>query len=295
MSGERPSGVPVRLSDGRRLGYAERGDPAGRPVLDFHGNPGSRLSAWGTGDAIRDAGVRLISVDRPGIGASDPSPGRRVADWPADVGELADQLGLERFGVLGHSVGAAYAAACADALPERVTAAALVSPIVPLDRPGAVDELGKPAQWRLARDHPRALRAVLRALFLFSRLTPSGAHRLFAARSTASEREISSRPEVIDRALVSAREALRGGADGLVDDMRVAMRPWGFDPADIRVPLLVWQGDEDSSIPESWGEWWAAAVPGARLIRCPGEGHLLIEERIGEILEALCREGAPAR
>jgi pimeloyl-ACP methyl ester carboxylesterase len=211
------------------------------------------------------------------------------------VAQLADQLGLEHFGVMGHSVGAGYAAACADALPERVTAVALVSPIVPLDRPGAVDELGKAAQWRMARDYPGALRAVLWALFLLARFSPSLSRRLFGARSTASEREISSRPEVVERALASAQEAFRRGAGGLVDDMRVVMRPWGFDPADIRIPLFVWQGDEDSSIRGSWGEWWARAVPGARLTRCPGEGHLLIEERIGEILEALCREGAPAR
>ena len=282
------------LRDGRRLGYAVRGDPSGTPVLDFHGNPGSRLSAWGTDEAVRDAGVRLIGVDRPGIGLSDPSLDRSVSDWPADVVELADQLGLEHFAVMGHSVGAAYAAACADALPERVTAAALVSPIVPLDRPGAVDELGKPTQWRMARDHPRALRAVLRALFLLARFSPTLARRVFDSRSTVSEREISSRPEVMERALASAEEALRRGAHGLVDDMRVALRPWGFDPADIRVPVLVWQGGEDSSIRASWGGWWARTVPGARLIRCPGEGHLLIEERIGEILDALCREEVPA-
>jgi pimeloyl-ACP methyl ester carboxylesterase len=69
--------------------------------------------------------------------------------------------------------------------------------------------------------------------------------------------------------------------------MRVAIRPWGFDPGRITPPLTIWQGDQDSSIRASWGDWWAAAVPGARLVRCPGEGHLLIEDRIGEILDAL--------
>jgi pimeloyl-ACP methyl ester carboxylesterase len=279
------------------LGYAERGVSAGSPVLDFHGNPGSRLSFWGGDDVIRSSGVRLISVDRPGIGLSDPRPHRSVRDWSADVLQLAAVLGLERFAVLGHSVGGAYAAACAHDLPERVSAAALVSPIIPLDSPQAVDELGKPGQWLLARDRPRTLRVAIRALFLLARLAPSLARRVFGARSTPAEQAISSRPEVMRRALDSARESTRQGTRGLVDDMRAVMRPWGFDPAEIRVPVTIWQGDRDSSIREPWGDWWAERVPGAQLMRCAGEGHLLIEERIGDILDALVAAAArvPAR
>jgi pimeloyl-ACP methyl ester carboxylesterase len=282
----------VRLHDGRHLGYSQRGLPAGRPVLDFHGNPGSRLSFWGTDDAIAGLDVRLISVDRPGIGLSDPRPGRRVADWAVDAAGLADALGIERFAVMGHSVGGAYAAACAAGLPSRVTAAGLVSPIIPLDAPGAFGELGKPGQWLLARDRPWLARASLRTLFLLARAAPSLARRVFGSRSTTAERAISARPEVMARALASARESTRQGARWLVEDMRAAIAPWGFDPARIAVPVFVWQGDQDSSIRESWGDWWAEHVPGAVLIRCPGEGHLLIEERIGEILGTLASAGA---
>ncbi len=281
----------MRLRDGRALGYSERGAAGGRPVLDFHGNPGSRLSFWGDDEVVREAGVRLIGVDRPGIGLSSPQHGRRIADWAADVEGLADALGLERFAVMGHSVGGAYAAACAYGLPERVTAAGLVSPIIPLDSPDAFDELGKPGQWLLARDRPRLMRVSIRTLFLLARIAPSFARRVFGSRSTPAERAISSRPEVMARALASARESTRQGARGLVDDMRAAIRPWGFDPSRIGVPVIVWQGDQDSSIIESWGDWWADAVPTATLIRCRGEGHLLIEERIGEILAhaGVCR------
>jgi pimeloyl-ACP methyl ester carboxylesterase len=281
----------ARLPDGRLLGYGERGSRDGRPVIDFHGNPGSRLSFWGSDDVIRAAGARLISVDRPGIGLSTPEPGRRVADWAADVEGLADALGIERFAVMGHSVGGAYAAACAHGLPERVTAAGLVSPIIPLDSPEAFGELGKPGQWLLARDRPRLMRVSIRTLFLLARVAPSFARRVFGSRTTPAERAISSRPDVVARALASARESTRQGARGLVDDMRAAIRPWGFDPSGIRVPVFVWQGDQDSSIVESWGDWWADAVPTATLIRCRGEGHLLIEERIGEIVATLASGG----
>ena len=282
----------VRLRDGRSLGYSERGLLDGRPVLDFHGNPGSRLSFWGEDEVVRAAGVRLIGVDRPGIGLSDPLAGRRVADWPADVEGLADALGLGRFAVMGHSVGGAYAAACALALPDRVTAAGLVSAIIPLDAPGAFEELGKSGQWLMARDRPRLMRVSLRTLFLLARVAPGIARRVFGSRSTPAEKAISSRPEVMARALTSAGEAVRQGARGLVEDMRAAIAPWGFDPSRIRVPLFVWQGDQDSSIVESWGEWWAERVAGATLIRCRGEGHLLIEERMGEIAGTLASAGS---
>ena len=281
----------VRLPDGRTLGYSQRGAPDGRPVLDFHGNPGSRLSFWGEDEVVARSGTRLIGVDRPGIGLSAPAHGRHVADWAADVEGVADALGLERFAVMGHSVGGAYAAACAHGLPDRVTAAGLVSPIIPLEAPGAFDELGKPGQWLLARDRPSLLRVSIRTLFVLARVAPGFARSVFGSRSTPAERAISSRPDVMARALASARESTRQGAAGLVEDMRVVIRPWGFDPSRIRVPLFVWQGDEDSSIAESWGDWWVESVPSATLIRCPGEGHLLIEERMGEILETLASAG----
>src|SRR5439155_13530283 len=82
----------VTLPDGRALAYVQRGDPAGQPVLYFHGIPGSRLDAWGPDDLVARLGVRLVAVDRPGFGRSDPWPGRRLLDWPADVVHLTDAL-----------------------------------------------------------------------------------------------------------------------------------------------------------------------------------------------------------
>jgi pimeloyl-ACP methyl ester carboxylesterase len=289
------SGETARLRDGRRLGYSEWGDPGGRPVLSFHGNPGSRLSVWGGVGPLRAGGVRLITVDRPGIGLSDPKPTRAVADWAADIAELADHLDLERFAVVGYSVGGAYAAACAHALPDRVTTAALVSSIVPLDRPGRMEELGKRLDWRLARSAPWALRTLYALLALVARATPTIARAVFTARMSPPDRGIARRPEVAEREAASSLESARQGVGELVKDLRVAVRPWGFDPREIRVPLLAWQGDRDSSIPASWGEWWARTVPNSRLTLCTGEGHLLIEDRIGEILGATVAEGVVTR
>jgi pimeloyl-ACP methyl ester carboxylesterase len=103
----------IQLPDGRLLGYAESGAPAGRAVLYFHGHPGARLEAGFLADPATRANVRLIGVDRPGMGLSTYQPGRRLLDWPADIAALADALAIERFAVVGLSGGGPYALACA--------------------------------------------------------------------------------------------------------------------------------------------------------------------------------------
>ncbi len=128
----------IALADGRWLACAEFGDPHGRPVLLFHGTPGYRRNPWATDAELRSVGVRLIAPDRPGVGGSTPQPRRRLLDWPDDVRQLADALGLERFAVVGFSNGGPHAAACAFRLGPRVSGTALVAPMPPLDGPGAV-------------------------------------------------------------------------------------------------------------------------------------------------------------
>lgn len=116
----------IALPDGRALGYRELGDPQGKPVLFFHGWPGSRIQVdYFTGAAT--PGVRLIGVDRLGTGLSDFKPGSRLLDWPDDIAVLADSLGLGRFAVLAWLGGGAFALACAHRIPERLTVCGLIA------------------------------------------------------------------------------------------------------------------------------------------------------------------------
>lgn len=130
----------IRLADGRKLGYAEYGDPAGKPLMYFHGLPGSRLEAKLTEPTASRVKARVIGVDRPGYGLSDFKPQRALADWPNDVSELANALGLDRFAVLGVSGGGPYALACARKIPARLSAV------------GVVGGLGPVYQWWAVRD-----------------------------------------------------------------------------------------------------------------------------------------------
>jgi pimeloyl-ACP methyl ester carboxylesterase len=108
------------LSDGRTLGYALWGEPGGTPVLLVGTSPGSRLLCPDLPATVA-AGVRLVTVDRPGSGRSDPDPHPGMARWVADTGALVDHLRLERLGLVGWSGGGQFALAAAAGLPDRVT------------------------------------------------------------------------------------------------------------------------------------------------------------------------------
>ncbi len=95
----------IFLGDGRRLGYAKYGDPQGQPLIYFHGWPSSQLEARMVEPTALRPHMRIIAPDRPGFGLSDFKPGRKLADWPDDVIELANALELERFAIMGFSGG----------------------------------------------------------------------------------------------------------------------------------------------------------------------------------------------
>ena len=135
----------VTLQDGRMLGYAEYGAPEGMPAFYFHGFPGSRLDYQlvDTGEAAAEANARIVAPDRPGYGLSDFRRGRKILDWPNDVTELADALGIDRFAVLGISGGGPYAAACVLTIPRRLTVTAIVCGMGPSDAPGMKDGVSR--------------------------------------------------------------------------------------------------------------------------------------------------------
>ena len=75
--------------------------------------------------------------------------------------------------------------------------------------------------------------------------------------------------------------------DGRVDEYRVWAQPWGFDLADVKLPVHLWQGDADQMVPMAHAEDMAVRLPSATLHRLPGEGHVSIQHHVGEILDSL--------
>src|SRR5699024_9936853 len=202
------------LPDGRRLAYSEQGDPAGRPLLLLHGTPGSRLQRHPDGELARRAGVRLVTVDRPGFGLSDPAPGRSLLDWADDVTVLAAELGLERFSVAGVSGGGAFALACAQRLPARIERVLLVSCPAP-PAPGSRTGL-RPAQrlqFLLAARAPWLLRLVFASHFRAARnLTPAAVRSRLQQELPTAEKQCLGLPGFTEMLLADSLEAGRQGA-----------------------------------------------------------------------------------
>jgi pimeloyl-ACP methyl ester carboxylesterase len=270
------------LSDRRILAYRESGVPDGAPLFYFHGTPGSRLEIWGGEAPYVAAGARLITADRPGIGGSEPWPERTVLDWPDDVAQLAEALGASRIAVMGHSLGGLYALACAYALPKLVVAAAVVGAVPRLDRAVRAEEIGTARFWRLARERPVAMRATYAGLSSALRVAPAFGHWLFFRHASAADRVAVDRPEVRDRFRAAVLEAARQGPGGLVNDMRVALRPWGFEAGDVASGVLIWHGREDRHVHRDVAERYADELPDSECILLDGEGHFSIIETHAE-------------
>ncbi|MBV9665439.1 MAG: alpha/beta hydrolase [Actinobacteria bacterium] len=280
----------VRLPDGRDLGYADWGDPGGTPVLHLHGTPGSRLTYDYADGPARDLGVRVIAPDRPGIGLSSAKPGYSLDDIAADMAELADGLGLDRFAMLAWSGGGPYGLATAAALGDRVSALAMVAPAGLLDtrasRKGmsGLDRAG----WMLSMFTPRLGAPMLGAAMRWSLRHPVNATKSFASKLPRIEMELlAALPPAVEGPIIGSAEAGRQGGRGIVDDYRAISRPWTFRPEDVQVRTQFWHGDQDKYVPLRVSEELAERVPNAELRLRPGSGHLIALSHYEEILTDL--------
>jgi pimeloyl-ACP methyl ester carboxylesterase len=285
-------GESVRLDDGRRIGYAIYGARDGRPVVFFTGTPGSRLDGrvGGAETVALERGVRVIVVERPGYGLSDRKSGRRVVDWADDVRQVADRLELDRFAAYGYSGGGPHALACGARIPERVTAVAAVSGNGVPGIPGALEGMGPNERLlhRLTRISPWLVDGVYRLVRRNARRNPDRFFRDFQKDCSDSDRALLEDTSIREAFLATVLEAFRSGVGGAVDDwVAVGRHPWGFRPEEVRAPTALVFGAADRIVPVAHGRDLARRIAGAHIHEVPGEGHLLIIARLGEILDAL--------
>ena len=279
----------VRLGDGRVLGYAEFGAPNGRPIFVFHGSPGARLQVRVAHGPALARGIRIVAPDRPGQGLSTRQPGREIADWPEDVRALADALGITRFAVVGISGGGPYAAACAWALPGRVSRAGIISGVVPGAGPDLAAGLRRHAHGllELVLDRPWLMRAIMALGAVPCRRLAGQIFELASALAPPEDHAMLRRPDIATALIASLREAFRGGSQGVADDLLLLTRPWTVRPQEVQVPVRLWHGEDDDMVPVAMGRRLAEVIPHCRAEFIPGGGHYVVFDRIGPILDAM--------
>ncbi|WP_448058550.1 alpha/beta fold hydrolase [Cellulomonas hominis] len=267
----------LTLADGRTLRAYDCGTPAADAeltVLWHHGSPQTGAPIAPVLAAATERGVRLLTYARPGYGGSTVQPGRDVASAAGDVEQLLDALGVGQLAVLGASGGGPHALACAALLPGRVTAAVCLAAIAPVTRD---------IDWYAGMHSPGGLRAA--AAGRAARADFAATDEFDPASFTAADWSALSGDWA---ALgIDAERAGAAGPDGLVDDDVAFASPWGFDPADITVPVLLVQGDEDRVIPPAHAAWLAGRVPRGELWVRPGDGHVSVLAAVPAALDWL--------
>ncbi len=274
-----------RLRDGRLIGYAEYGDPNGTPWFFFHGSGDCRLLLEPLAGAALRAGVRLLAPDRPGIGLSEPDPGRTFLSWPADVAELADALSIGRFVVVGGGGGAVHALACALQIPSRLLAT-IISSCAPPHLEDMLESQGDRLGVKVLRVAPWFGPWVFGKRAAKVRTSPNGD---WARRLAANHGEDLVFYEAPGRQQSWQRmqlEAYRQGSAGVAQEMNLLARSWGFVLADVTTKVYLRQGD-DAHLLAPAAHSIASALPDCDARFIPGGGMLWLLSHPDELFQEI--------
>jgi len=276
----------LKLQDGRQLAYELFGGAKGRPVVFHHGTGDSRLARHPDDRLITEAGVQLITVDRPGYGGSTPRPGRTLLDWVPDTVQLADHLGLERFAVAGWSGGGPHALAVAHELGDRISNVVLASPLGPFTAPGALKTVHREYRllWRLRWFKP-LIRMAGRDEAKKARADIAAYADNWAKEAPELDRELFAMPPIREMLEQEMSEAFRQGAAGWLGDV-FAFLNWGFELEDIHTSVEIFHGGADKILFPAMGRSIAERLPQGRFHILPDEGHFCLFRHWVKILES---------
>lgn len=264
----------VKLKNGRKLGFVEYGDPRGKPILYFHGFPGSRLEAHHLHQSALSNGCRVLAIDRPGMGLSSMDNSRSILAWADDVTEFLNYLDLVKCAIMGHSGGAPFVAACAYAIPDRISRLAIVSGMAPFKYPEASIGLARGQQFanKLIMHIPY-LANLMMALTRMMLKRPSKMMEQLLKQLPEIDQKLFLDPDVGKMIIDSTIEAFQKGLSGPAKEIKLVLKPWGFDLEDIRCSVDIWHGTVDSQVPLSHAKIYGSKIPGASLNIIENEGH----------------------
>jgi pimeloyl-ACP methyl ester carboxylesterase len=268
----------VAVRAGRRLSFAEFGVPRGSAIIWMHGTPGARRQVPIEARVFaEDHDLRIIGVDRPGIGSSTPHLYENILDWTGDLVEMCEVLDIDTFRVIGLSGGGPYALAAGAALPDRVHGVGVLGGVAPTKGPDAISG-GLVTLAPYAAPVLSVARIPLGFLLAQAiRLVRPVAGPIldgYAYVQPRGDKELLARPEFRAMFLDDLISGSRFHFGAVLSDVILFTRPWGFEAADVQVPVHWWHGDDDHIIPHAHGEHMAGRLPQATFTTIPGESHL---------------------
>lgn len=265
------------LTNHRTLAYSDLGDPKGYPLFFGHGMPGSRLQGQFFHNQALRHGFRLLTPDRPGIGNSDYQHQRRLLDYPKDIEQLANALGLERFSHFGWSSGGSRTLACGHMLGHRMDLGVSLSGYTHFSeydhRQTLLEATRRPMPW-LARHSPALIRLAARLVDGLSRRHPRLYMRELRKLVNQSDRELLDLLLPDDAFQQDQMICLQSGGKAIATDLLTELKDWGFRLSEVPTPILIYQGEDDPFVPLDYARHLAENLPDAELTLLPGAGHL---------------------
>lgn len=274
----------IRLADGRIIEALEQGNTHGRPVIYLHSTPGSARERNGFDELYQQHNIRLLSVNRPGIGASTASNDWNALTFANDLLQLMDHLAIDKAAIIGFSAGGLYGCAFAHQHPERVERLALLASVGPFDVPHLDTKRSDATKafHKAAKENPSALFEQLSAV-----TTPEALLAMVDSLICPEDRALFARPDIRTQMLPAYADVLAQGLDKVIKEIAIINTPWGFAPEEITVKTQIWHGTADINIPIECSEYLAEKIPSATATYIEGAGHYFSFAQWPELLKAI--------
>ncbi|PCJ94798.1 MAG: hypothetical protein COA50_10415 [Flavobacteriaceae bacterium] len=282
----------IILKDGRTLAYAEYGDPDGLPMFYFHGGQESRLSSNFMDSTANSLNIRIIAPERPGIGLSSFQKDRSFLNYPNDIAQLANHLGIATFSVFGLSGGSPHVLACAYVFPERLQKIAIVSGTAPHNYKGKLKGMWFPVKlihWFANSKKDKNLRGFIKNDYEALAQKPEKRLKQLQRFLPKPDRELlKAKPQYGIDFIKGSLESYRQGTDAVVQEWKLYVADWGFAIKEIEPKINLWYGDKDKMTPKYRGLHLHKLLPNSKLHLLEDEGHFsLLRNHLEAILMEL--------